>query len=289
VISSVRFALALFAASLLPVAAPAVAQQPPSITVVDDARRKLNLAGRQRMLTQMMAKAACFAKLTADGGPHMQEQLSAQFVFDQTLADLRIGSPVSEVLPETDAEIVASLDRQGSLWKSYQTALTEGDLSTILKTSDALLTAANDTVTLIRRKRVKQAGLNPGMAVALDTAGRERLLIQRASRAFCAIAAGIDAEANRALLVQDLDEFDKVLTMLEKGDPASGLPEPPVLQIVDQIAAVRAAWMPVDTLMRKVAAGHRPTNDDILAVWIDNARALQEMNAIVELYQELAG
>jgi hypothetical protein len=288
--SSTRVAAALVAATGIAASATVAtsAQANAEITVAGDARRKINLAGRQRMLTQFMARATCFAKLKTEGERQKQDRISAMFLFEQTLMDLRAGSPVQEMLPETDSEVLASLDKQGSLWKAYQSALAADDLAAIQRTSEALLTVANETVTLIEKKRAPAAGVDKALAAALNISGRQRMLIQRSVKSFCYVAAGFDPAASRTALKASLALFDSSLEKLRSGDSEMGLLPPPVAEIGDQLTKVAELWAPLRAVLLKVADGQTATQDEILMVAINNLDVLEKMNAIVELYQELA-
>ncbi|MGF1445366.1 MAG: type IV pili methyl-accepting chemotaxis transducer N-terminal domain-containing protein, partial [Pikeienuella sp.] len=57
-----------------------------------EARRAINLAGRQRMLSQRMARATFYTRLGVEPSRHLEMLTAASALFDTTLAGLRDGS-----------------------------------------------------------------------------------------------------------------------------------------------------------------------------------------------------
>lgn len=100
----------------------------------------INLAGRQRMLTQQMTRLA----LTQPDSPELP-QVSQQF--EQTLHALRDGGSVTDangrsiiLLPTTDPAIHPQLDQAASQWETVRALLAApGDENQLLTESDRLL------------------------------------------------------------------------------------------------------------------------------------------------------
>lgn len=282
--------MALVAGVMLAVAAPPTApvRAEGEITPQLDARRKINLAGRQRTLSQFIARAVCFATIGVEGAAQMQDRMSAKFLFDQTLIDLREGSPVQGILPEQNAAILASLDRQAASWKSYQVAIAAEQLGPILAEGEKVFAAADATVTLIEQKLAPAAGVDPMMAATLNKAGMTRTLLQRAVKAFCYVAAGHEVAANRATIRTAVERLDLFLAKLATGDDALRIMAPPVAEIGDQLVTVETYWAPLRTVLKKAGDGAAASREEVTLVAQKCAKVLEELNAIVSLYQELA-
>lgn len=266
------------------------------ITAAEDGARKINLAGRQRMLSQYMAKAACFVKLGVDVPQHKQQMAEGHFLFDQCLEGLRDGSPLLGMLPEKNPKIREELQSADKLWAEYGRAVTEwqqkgpsdsGAFPTITTLNAPLLEQMHKTTNLIQEVYGAASGgtVDPGIAVALNVSGRQRMLSQKASKEFCLVALGVEPEENRARLKATVAEFSGSLKALIEGDPARNIPEAPVSAIKEQLETVGGIWRPLETILRRAAEGGQPTPADIQTVASDNIPLLKEMNAAVWLYE----
>ncbi len=79
----------------------------------------IDMAGRQRMLTQKMTKEAYLFALTKD--KKWQEALSkTEALFQKSLMILKNGSSELGMNPTTDARVLEELDRLASLWKEFK-------------------------------------------------------------------------------------------------------------------------------------------------------------------------
>ncbi len=115
----------------------------------------INLAGRQRMLTQKMAWLAL-------AQPGSQELAEAVRLFDQTMQALRTGGETQYSLPESsgDAQSASSvylppapnpqirsdLDQAASLWESFRSHLEPADSNALQAESPALLAKLDEIV-----------------------------------------------------------------------------------------------------------------------------------------------
>lgn len=104
----------------------------------DDARL-INLAGRQRMLTQQMTRLA----LTQPDNPELHTAIQ---LFDQTLLALRIGGPTLDPAGQTvtlpaapDPALRAELDQISRSWVAFRQELENGDRSALQSESSAIL------------------------------------------------------------------------------------------------------------------------------------------------------
>ncbi len=104
----------------------------------DDARL-INLAGRQRMLTQQMTRLA----LTQPDNPELHTAIQ---LFDQTLLALRVGGTTLDPAGRTvtlpaapDPALRAELDQIGRSWAVFRQELENGDRSALQSESSAIL------------------------------------------------------------------------------------------------------------------------------------------------------
>lgn len=279
--------LALFTANQ---ATPVQAQ---GAAVVDadavSARRKINLAGRQRMLTQFMAKATCYVSLGVDEKAQISEVYSMHDLFEQTLGDLTKGNTELKLLPEKDTDVLASLDIVRKDWALYSRAVMQGDLKTIIAQNVVVLGASNDAVTVLQKKHGGGGKVSPEIAAAINISGRQRMLSQKASKEHCLMAAGQDVEANRANLKGTIALFETSLRALRDGDKAMGLAPAPAKEILDLIKEGEEEWSKLRDVLNRAVKGAKPSLEDTATAARLNVTVLEIMNDIVELYETQSG
>ena len=106
-----RFALlAAFLPVLICAQVPALwAQTLVSAAPAGDGSDRINIAGRQRMLTQRMAKSICFVLLDVDKVVQRVTAENAALEFDKKLAALQFGSREHALSAESDPEAKRAL------------------------------------------------------------------------------------------------------------------------------------------------------------------------------------
>lgn len=261
-----------------------------------EGKTKINLAGRQRMLSQRMAKAACFAKLGVQTDTHLTMLADAHGLFDRTLAGLRHGDSAQGMGAETSSVVLGELGKVENLWAGYGKAVkavidtgtvTDAQLKTIADLNGPVLRQMHTTVGMIETAYGSGGSVHPSLALALNVSGRQRMLSQRASKEFCLVVAGVDEAANRQALTETVTLFDRSLNGLINGDMIMGLAAAPTPQIKAQLEKVQALWAPLSETLRETAAGQTPTDAQIATVSGVNNTVLVEMNAAVTLYNQL--
>jgi hypothetical protein len=264
----------------------AVAASEP-ITAKADGKRKINLSGRQRMLSQYMAKAVCFANLKVDEKLQLDELQLAHHLFERTLVEMRDGSVVQRMLPEEDLGINTALDEVELVWYPYAKAVKARDTAAVVGQNLTVLTKSNDAVTLFQKKYGSSGDVALEIAAALNISGRQRMLTQKSSKEFCLVASGLDTPANRTALKATIDLFEKSMAGLKDGNKEMGLGAAPSKGIIDQIGKVTEAWAPMKAIFSKVAEGSEPTPDDVAAISKQNVAVMEAANVIVGMYEGL--
>ena len=283
-------ALALVVLGSLTSAGPARAQAPEAaISVAADGKRKINLAGRQRMLTQLLAKATCFISLGVDDKAQANVMWTTHDIFEEVLVALRKGNAELRMLPEQDPQILAALDTIAKHWMSYGRAVQQGDLPAVIEQNIVLLNAINDSVTLFEKRYGAAGKVPPEIAAAINIAGRQRMLSQKASKELCLIAAGSDVAGNRASLVATMDLFERSLRALRDGEATMGLRPAPNDAIRGLIKTGEAEWAKLKAVLARVAQGGTAGVSEVASVASLNMPVLEAMEDIVEAYEEVGG
>jgi len=156
--------------------------------------------------------------------------------------------------------------------------VSDGDLSVVSEKNLPLLKNMNKTVKLYEAQASKK-DLNPALAIAINLAGRQRMLTQKMTKEFLLVAKGIDVENNRANLAATKDLFDRTLNGLIDGDAQAGLSPAPNTDIETQLKKVKSMWQ-----VFKVKLEGDPTAESIQAVAEENLPLLKEMNKAVGMF-----
>lgn len=80
----------------------------------------INLAGKQRMLTQKMSKEMLLVFLNNDSGKNTKNLKMSASLFGRTLKGLRNGDADLELPPTKNIKIIAQLDTVSSLWSNFK-------------------------------------------------------------------------------------------------------------------------------------------------------------------------
>ncbi len=266
-----------------------------SSDAASDGKHKINLAGRQRMLTQRMAKAVCFASINVQTAKHLSMAKDAHALFDKTLNGLQDGDDDQSLMPEKNPKILMQLSEVVSLWENYgdsilkATASAEASAMNLPKVSDLnvpTLKQMNRAVGEFERHYGNSA-IHPSLALAINISGRQRMLSQKASKEFCLIVAGQNVAANREALGKTIKLFESSLLALMDGSEELSLPEAPTDEIYEQLELVNDMWAPLKSILEKAAAGHMIRQAEVLQIADKNNPLLVEMNKAVTMYDKL--
>lgn len=275
-----------------PMAVPAHAQS----VSANEAKTRVNIAGRERMLIQRVVKSACFSTLGIERLAYRAEMIETQALFAQSLIALQKGDPTLGLSAETSPQILAQLEVIAMEWDSVASladvAISPAGISTEgLYSLDALglnlLAKASGAVQSISQSYAEQAEELPLIvSVSLDIAGRQRMLSQKMAKEFCMIDAGVTPSDNRANLAETIGVFNATLEGLQNGLSGMVIPAPNY-DIRQKLLEVARLWAPIDAVLQAVAKGGEITDEDRRAV-VENLEAvLVAMDEAVGMYEHV--
>jgi Type IV pili methyl-accepting chemotaxis transducer N-term len=167
----------------------------------------VNISGKQRMLTQRMAKAFMYIGMKINTDVATKEKNNSIILFEENLKTLLAFTPTEKVK--------LLLTKEENLWKDYKKLIvsdvTKENAKQILETNTTILNACDDVVkayveyagTLQKEVDGVSAGI---IAENINTSGRQRMLSQRLTFYYAAYVWGI-AESATALRLKNLAEF----------------------------------------------------------------------------------
>lgn len=266
--------------------------QATTISDRDAAVLKINLSGRQRMLTQRMSKAVCFVFMGIERERHRQQTYDSFVLFDRTLNGLATGDPSVGLTPEPSKDIVDQLAVVARLWMAVNTSFVYAaeashgvtdELELIASLNTDLLFESNEAVKLFETT-YGDGVIDPVLAVTVNIAGRQRMLTQRASKEVCMIAAGMEPEKHRKSLRKTVELFEMSLQALLFGNSEIEVIAPPRKEIGNQLSVVAELWGRLKPVFEQVMEGETVSPEILSAVAAKNDRLLKEMNKAVGMY-----
>ncbi|MEM8731827.1 MAG: type IV pili methyl-accepting chemotaxis transducer N-terminal domain-containing protein [Pseudomonadota bacterium] len=256
-----------------------------------DLKRKINIAGKQRMLSQRMAQAACFQAVGVKRKKQAAIMAQAQDAFANGLKALRYGSVELRINAIRDLDALAELDVVDGLWPAYFAALADGaddvaGLDEVSAQSGPILTAANAVVVALEATNT-DASVGAELVRLVNVAGRQRMLTQRAAKEFCLIAAGVNVDDNRKALSDTLALFERSLNGLMYGDADMGLVEAPTDDILMQLAFTADLWNTVRAPFQKAVDIGRAGSIERLTVVVNIDAVLKAADEAVWMYENI--
>lgn len=255
------------------------------------ARQKINVSGRQRMLSQRMSAQACVATTTSPGSKHAQAASTAADQFNAGLQGLIHGSADLGLVKETNPRILNALEVVTQRWGELEPSVRQlayGDVNSatvqmMMANNLPVLTSSNDAVLAIT-KHYGQGVIDPASAQTVNVAGRQRMLSQKMMKEACFIAVGIAPEDNKKALAATISLFLKSLTDLEQGSADGTIMSPPNDGIAQQLQRVRVLAEPFVTAL-SVLEPESPNSVGRLSELADQSSAvLKAMNDAVLMY-----
>ncbi|WP_460274246.1 type IV pili methyl-accepting chemotaxis transducer N-terminal domain-containing protein [Celeribacter sp. ULVN23_4] len=205
---------------------------------------KIDVAGRQRMLSQRMMRTMCNVEIGVDTMANKKTLLTSEFLFRTSLQALKEGGGPSKFTPETDPHSLTLITRIEEVWEEFRSgidAFNAGrlkgyeDFAAMSELSLDLLKVSNALVQRLETRYQAQATQSdPALGKMINISGRQRMLIQKAGKEVCLLhMADGTPEAERQIehMQQTLTLFEDSAFGLTFSSPTLGLPPPPTEDI----------------------------------------------------------
>ncbi|MDM8563629.1 type IV pili methyl-accepting chemotaxis transducer N-terminal domain-containing protein, partial [Candidatus Marithioploca araucensis] len=211
---------------------------------------QINLAGKQRMLTQKMSKEILLITKSIDADANKQNLKKTAELFDKTLTGLFNGDAKLGLVKTENAIILEKLEVVKALWKSFQknvNAVLGGDTSSailekIVQQNVPLLEKMNEAVQAY--ENASGSKITPELAKTINKAGKQRMLTQKMTKELLLVANGIAVEDNKANLAKTVSAFEKALNELIASTKDKA--------ILAQLAKVKNLWAEYKPILDKV-------------------------------------
>jgi len=234
----------------------------------------INVSGKQRMLSQRMAKCYIYASAGFNISDAEKEKRKSILLFEE---NLRVLNQYSR-----DSKIDQKLNSVSSGWKKYKKALSaeysEENAKVILSLNTEMLKKCHAVVVEIENYTNKQVQSNSksNLASTINKAGKQRMLSQRFALYYMAFYKGYSVKEDTNNLKATYNEFDKALSSL-LANPAN------TLAIDDKLIEVITLWKKVrDNYIAFIKKEIPPAQ-----VYNDFNDIMSKMNTVTRMYTEL--
>ncbi|MBC3832817.1 type IV pili methyl-accepting chemotaxis transducer N-terminal domain-containing protein [Undibacterium amnicola] len=241
------------------------------IAQVQNLNDAINKSGRQRMLTQRLAKAYLQIGMGVDLDQSRKILDSSASLFDRQLIELKNF--------KTTAEIKDGVLRTEKTWLTYKDLLlgkaaNPGDAKQVLLLSDSLLAMADQVTQQLEKHANSVAGKLVNMA------GRQRMLSQRMAKMYQAIQWEVADASMLGSLELARKEFNGNMRILESHADTTK-------QIQTELKFARQQWAYFDHAIQQ-SPDVRTRQQYANTVATTSERILQQMDIVTGLYQVLS-
>ena len=263
----------------------------------------INLAGKQRMLTQKMGKDLLFASNGFKKKVYINDFKASRKLFTQTLDGLFNGSKTLHLTGTDLPKITTQLKVVQGLWKEEQAlldkALKNKDLKKAIAGLDNILVEMNKGVILYtdsvkrQKQRLQFASIvnsfmqkSDVLKRSVNLSGKQRMLTQRMTKLALLLSLNIDKKANREKLIKFSNLYNKTLNAFKNGDKDLDCVASNDARIKEQIAIIEKVWKSFYTQVKRVIAGKDADGKAVAYMVANNEHLLKVSNELVKRYEK---
>ncbi len=273
----------------------------------EDSKLKLandiNLAGKQRMLTQKMGKDLLFIKNKINSKNYKLDFKESQKLFTKTINGLINGDKKLNLQGTKIVQIVKQLKVVDKLWSNLQPILKKSisgkDTKEAIDGLDNILIEMNRAVILYtkavnrEKQRLKFSSIinsfmnrNNQLKRLVNLSGKQRMLTQRVTKLSLLVSSNINKKENIKRLLKFSSLYNQTLNAFKDGDRELNCIPIKSKSIDEQIEVIEKKWKPFYQHIKNIA-NQKDKNEKSLKFVIDNNEELLSVsNELVKRYEK---
>ena len=263
----------------------------------------INLAGKQRMLTQKMSKDLLFIKNGFKSKYYKSDFKKSQKLFTRTLKGLFNGSKELNLKGTKLPQIVQQLKVVEKLWSDIQPILKKSingeDTKEAIDRLDNILIEMNRAVVLYtksvnrQKQRLKLSSIidsfmnrNNQLKRLVNLSGKQRMLTQRVTKLSILVSSNIDKEENIKRLRKFSSLYNQTLNAFKYGDKELNCIPLKGKSIDEQITVIEKKWKPFYQHIKNIANQKDKDGKSLKFVIDNNEELLKVSNELVKRYEK---
>jgi hypothetical protein len=271
--------LTLFIVMLLPIMAYGLSTKQLAVSI--------NLAGKQRMLSQKITKEAFLVKAGIEKTKNLKKLQKSRDLFHKTLNGLMKGDRDLKLKACKNLEVQNQLKIVKKLWKSFDENVqkvlhnkaTKDTYKQLQLRNLTLLKEMNSAVSMYVGQSREGSSKR---AQAINLSGKERMLTQKMAKDLLLISQNFNVEKNSKDLKKTWQLFEKILLGLQKGDKSLKLEGTKLPKIKKQLKVGEKLWREIKPTFQKSIHSKKLLNQTISKL----DTLLVEMNKAVKLFEK---
>lgn len=251
-------------------------------------------ADKLGMLAEQVAKAVVLLHLNAEVERDLAQMQSAHDEFDDILLGFRSGEGNSGVVKERFFAVNKALKVVEELWAPFRIAVEEiiadgkvddAHYHAIVDNDEALEKACHNVVRELEAA-YGDVDIDMSLAMAIDTAGRQRSVAQKMCKEIALAAVGSEVDEHHKKFTKYSKRFGAVLdALIAGGNGMITFAKPPSKEAEAALIELRAHWEKVAPMVDTLNAVEQPPVADVLAFCHEVDDMTDETNQLAVLYE----
>jgi len=269
------------------------AQSTTTELTTQEATTRIDLAARQRMLIERMAKSVCFARNDVHVWDNELYMQGARVSFEIAHRGIAEGDEKLGIAGETDRNFRETWRELDLTWRTLDRLydrfvegedLSEQDLLNIMALTETAHDQSDEIVIQMRSNYARFIGDNGfGNSILLDLYSKQKELLQELSKNACLTANGINTDESLAAFNSNLSRFQASLDGFRAGMPALGIPAPPTERLTIQLDRTNDRWEEIRPYAERIAAGEALADQELSDLEFGIDQVLREVDRVVFL------
>jgi len=253
-------------------------------------KHTINLAGKQRMLTQKMTKEALLTAIGYDPKSNLKFLKEDMELYDRTLHGFLYGDKGLGIPATQDKEVKKEIKKVMEVWKPFKKEVetfiktqSKDSLNYLVANNMELLKRSNDLVQTFKKAFPSHDFLEASRKEIVDIAGRQRMLSQKMTKEKLLTLLNFHKEENLKNLKESMELFETSLNDLMKGNKKRKIVRPTNKEVIAQFKKVDTIWKELKPLFEKEPLSSKEMDRLVQG----NLTLLKEMDKAVSLAERV--